>query len=102
MYRLRNLGYEIVPGKSGAPEIKGFTPEYLVASSPRRQQIEEALARSGFSSPKAAQIAAHTTRDKKQILTPEKVLVAHRQIAAEFGNQADRVVAEARERAQRR
>jgi hypothetical protein len=102
MYRLRNLGYEITPGKSGAPEIKGYTPEYLAASSPRRQQIEEALARSGFSSPEAAQIAAHTTRDRKQIMTPEKVLAAHRQIAAEFGNQAERVVTEARIRAQQR
>src|ERR1700730_11498116 len=69
-YRLKNLGYEIEPGKSGAPDIKGYTPEYLEASSPRRQQIEEALARSGFSGPEAAQIAAHTTRDKKEIHTP--------------------------------
>src|ERR1700761_1198104 len=102
MYRLKNLGYEIQPGRSGAPEIKGYSPEYLAASSPRRQQIEEALARSGFSSPEAAQIAAHTTRDRKQIMTPEKVLAAHRQIADEFGNQADRVVKEARERAEER
>jgi conjugative relaxase-like TrwC/TraI family protein len=98
MYRLRGLGYEIEPGKSGAPEIKGYSHEYLDASSPRRQQIEEALARGRFSGPEAAQIAAHNTRDKKAILLPDKVLAAHRQIAAEFGNQADRVVAEARER----
>jgi conjugative relaxase-like TrwC/TraI family protein len=39
MYRLRRLGYEIEPGKSGAPEIKGYTQEYLDASSPRSQQI---------------------------------------------------------------
>jgi len=96
MYRLRNLGYKIEPGKSGAPEIKGYLQEYLDASSPRRQQIEEALARSGFSGPEAAQIAAHNTRDKKVILSPNEVLAAHRQIAAEFGNQADCVVAEAR------
>ena len=98
MYRLRNLGYEIEPGKSGAPEIKGYSQEYLDASSPRRQQIEEALAHSGFSGPEAAQIAAHNTRDKKVILSPDEVLAAHRQIAAEFGDQADRVVAEARKR----
>jgi len=98
MYRLRNLGYEIEPGKSGAPEIKGYSQEYLDASSPRRQQIEEALAHSGFSGPEAAQIAAHNTRDKKALLSPDKVLAAHRQIAAEFGNQADHVVAEARKR----
>jgi len=98
MYRLRNLGYEIEPGKSGAPEIKGYSQEYLDASSPRRQQIEEALARNGFSGPEAAQIAAHNTRDKKVILSPDEVLAAHRQIAVEFGNQADHVVAEARKR----
>ena len=99
-YQLRSLGYEIEPGRSGAPEIKGFTQEYLDASSPRRQQIVEAVARSGFSGPEAAQIAAHNTRDSKQILSPTEVMAAHRQIASEFGNQADTVVAEARERRQ--
>jgi conjugative relaxase-like TrwC/TraI family protein len=99
-YRLRDFGYEIESGKSGAPEIKGYSQEYLDASSPRRQQIVEAVARSGFSGPEAAQIAAHNTRDGKQILSPAEVLAAHRQIAAEFGNQADKVVAAARERIQ--
>jgi conjugative relaxase-like TrwC/TraI family protein len=99
-YQLRSLGYEIEPGRSGAPEIKGYSQEYLDASSPRRQQIVEAVARSGFSGPEAAQIAAHNTRDKKVILSPAEVMTAHRQIASEFGNQADRIVAEARERRQ--
>jgi conjugative relaxase-like TrwC/TraI family protein len=99
-YQLRSLGYEIESGKSGAPEIKGYSQEYLDASSPRRQQIVEAVARSGFSGPEAAQIAAHNTRDGKQILSPTEVMAAHRQIAAEFGNQADKVVAEALARRQ--
>jgi ATP-dependent exoDNAse (exonuclease V) alpha subunit len=99
-FRLRNLGYEIEAGKSGAPDVKGYTAEYLEASSPRRQQIEEAIARSGFSGPEAAEIAAHNTRDRKEIHTPSEVIAAHRQIAAEFGNQADHVVAAARERAE--
>jgi urease gamma subunit len=98
-YQLRNLGYELEAGKRGAPEIKGYSQEYLDASSPRRQQIEQAMAKSGFSGPEAAQIAAHNTRDKKEIHTPAEVMEAHRQLAAKFGNQADRVVAEARERA---
>ncbi len=34
------------------------------------------------------------------ILSPAEVMTAHRQIASEFGNQADRIVAEARERRQ--
>src|ERR1700691_403077 len=97
-YQLRNLGYEIETGKGGAPEIKGYSLEYLEASSPRRQQIEQAMAKSGFSGPEAAQIAAHNTRDKKEIRTPAEVMEAHRQLAARFGNQADRVVREANER----
>ena len=99
MYRLSRLGYEITPGRSGAPEIKGYTQEYLDASSPRSQQIREYLEKSGFAGPEAAQIAAHSTRDKKEIHTPSEVVAAHRQLAAEFGNQADRVVCEARARA---
>ena len=98
-YRLSQLGYEITPGRSGAPEIKGYTQEYLDASSPRSQQIREYLEKTGFAGPEAAQIAAHTTRDKKEIHTPSEVLAAHRQVAAEFGNQADHVVREARGRA---
>ncbi len=97
-YQLRSLGYEIEPGRSGAPDIKGYSQEYLDASSPRRQQIVEAVARSGFSGPEAAQIAAHSTRDGKQILSPAEVVAAHRQIAAEYGNQAESVVAEAQSR----
>ncbi|ACO33202.1 MULTISPECIES: MobF family relaxase [Acidobacterium] len=97
-YKLRDLGYEIEAGKSGAPDVKGFTAAYLEASSPRRQQIEEALGRSGFTGPEAAQIAAHNTRDKKVILSPAEILAAHKQIADEFGNQAERVVAAARQR----
>jgi len=97
MFRLTRMGYEIEPGRSGAPEIKGYSQEYLDASSPRSQQIREAMERSGFTGPEAAQIAAHNTRDKKEIHSPAEVLAAHRQIAAEFGNQADRVVVEARE-----
>src|ERR1700729_469152 len=98
-YRLRNLGYEIEAGRSGAPEIKGYSQEYLDASSPRSQQIREHLEKTGYQGPEAAQIAAHSTRDRKEIHSPAEVLAAHRQIAAEFGNQADKVVREARTRA---
>jgi conjugative relaxase-like TrwC/TraI family protein len=100
MYRLCDLGYEIEPGKSGAPEIKGYSQAYLDASSLRSQQIKDEMERSGVSGPRAAQIAAHSTRDKKQTLTREEVLEAHRNVAVEFGNQPRQVVMEARERAQ--
>jgi conjugative relaxase-like TrwC/TraI family protein len=99
-YKLRQLGYEITPGKSGAPEIKGYTQEYLDASSPRSQQIREYLERTGRSGKEAAEIAAHSTRDRKEIHSPREVMAAHRKLAADFGYQADAVVRAARERSQ--
>jgi conjugative relaxase-like TrwC/TraI family protein len=101
-YRLRQLGYEITTGRSGAPEIKGYTQEYLDASSPRSQQIREYLERTGRSGKEAAEIAAHSTRDRKEIHSPGEVMAAHRRLAADFGHQADAVVRAARERSQRR
>ncbi len=98
MYRIRNLGYEIETGRSGAPEIKGYTETYIDASSLRSQRIKDELEKSGFSGPKAAQVAAHATREKKHTLTPGQVLAAHKEVAAEYGNQPQRMVAEARER----
>ena len=98
-YKLRDLGYDIEAGKSGAPEIKGYSQEYLDASSPRSQQIKEHLAKTGYTGAEASQIAAHATRDKKVILSPEQVLEAHRSMAASFGNQPETVVAQAHQRA---
>lgn len=98
-YQLRKLGYEIEPGQSGAPEIKGYSQTYLDASSPRSQQIKEQMEKAGVQGPEAAQIAAHATRDRKQTLTPAGVLEAHKEMAAEFGNQPEQVIAAARQRA---
>ncbi|MGA3035566.1 MAG: MobF family relaxase [Terracidiphilus sp.] len=99
-YRLRQLGYEITTGRSGAPEIKGYTQEYLDASSPRSQQIRAYLERTGRAGSEAAEIAAHSTRDKKEIHSPREVMAAHRKLAADFGNQAEAVVRAACERLQ--
>ena len=99
-YRVRQLGYEITTGRSGAPEIKGYTQEYLDASSPRSQQIREYLERTGRSGKEAAEIAAHSTRDRKEIHSPAEVMAAHRKLASDFGHQADAVVRAARERLQ--
>ncbi|HTU43064.1 MAG TPA: relaxase domain-containing protein [Candidatus Aquilonibacter sp.] len=99
-YRLRQLGYEITTGRSGAPEIKGYTQEYLDASSPRSRQIREYLERTGRSGKEAAEIAAHSTRDRKEIHSLKEVMAAHRKLAADFGHQADAVVRVARERSQ--
>src|SRR5487761_1194236 len=96
-YRLRQLGYEITAGRSGAPEIKGYTQEYLDASSPRSQQIREYLERTGRSGSESAEIAAHATRDRKAIHSTAEVMAAHRKLAAEFGHQAEAVVRAAQE-----
>jgi conjugative relaxase-like TrwC/TraI family protein len=99
-YKLRQLGYEITTGRSEAPEIKGYTQEYLDASSPRSRQIREYLERTGRSGKEAAEIAAHSTRDRKEIHSPGEVMAAHRKLAADFGHQAEAVVRAARERSQ--
>lgn len=101
-FLLRELGYEIAPGRSGAPEIKGYSQEYLDASSQRQNQILEHMKQKGFSGHEAAEIAAHATRDRKQLQSPTEVLAAHRKLAAEFGDQPDEVVAAARERGQKK
>ena len=98
--RLEKLGYEVDRGKHGQPEIRGYTKEYLEASSPRREQIKDHLREQGIDGAAAAQIAAHRTRDSKELLSPEEVLRRHRDLAAHYGHQADRVVAQAREHGQ--
>ncbi|MFP5229531.1 MAG: MobF family relaxase [Acidobacteriota bacterium] len=99
-WRLRQLGYEITAGRSGAPEIKGYTQEYLDASSPRSQQIREYLERTGRTGFEAAEIAAHSTRDRKAAHSTADIMAAHRKLAAEYGHQAEAVVRAARERHQ--
>ena len=99
-WRLRQLGYEITAGRSGAPEIKGYTQEYLDASSPRSQQIREYLERTGRTGFEAAEIAAHSTRDRKAAHSTADIMAAHRKLAAEYGHQAEAVVRAARERQQ--
>src|SRR6202789_59141 len=98
--RLHGLGYEIERGKHGQPEIKGYTQEYLDASSPPREQIKEHLQEIGRDGAGAAQVAAHRTRDSKELLSPEEVLQRHRELAAQYGNQPDRVVAQVRDHTQ--
>ncbi|MGA8909168.1 MAG: MobF family relaxase, partial [Acidobacteriaceae bacterium] len=96
--RLQELGYEIEPGAHGQPEIKGYTREYLEASSPRRQQIEEHMEKAGVRGAGAAQIAAHQTRDAKQPLSHEEVREQHQRLAQEHGEQPQRIVKEAAQR----
>jgi conjugative relaxase-like TrwC/TraI family protein len=96
--RLTGLGYEIERGQSGQPEIRGYSQEYLEASSPRRQQIEEHLEAQGLQGAAAAQVAAHQTREPKLDLSHDEVQAQHREMAQAFGDQPAQVVAMAHER----
>ena len=97
--RLKEHGYEIETGKSGQPEITGYTREYLEASSPRRQQIQEHLAEQGVRGAGAAQIAAHQTRDDKlPSITHEEMQQKHREMAVQFGQRPEHVIRAAHER----
>jgi conjugative relaxase-like TrwC/TraI family protein len=96
--RLKMLGYELDTGKNSAPEIRGYTKEYLEASSPRSQQIKAHLEELGLDGAGPAQIAAHRTRDAKIAVGPEEMLAKHQEVAAAHGNQPQDVVKQARDR----
>jgi conjugative relaxase-like TrwC/TraI family protein len=95
---LQRLGYEIERGEHGQSEIRGYTREYLEASSPRREKIKEHMEAAGVSGAGAAQIAAHQTREGKQYLSQEEVRAAHQKMAVEYGQQPQHVLAEAAQR----
>jgi conjugative relaxase-like TrwC/TraI family protein len=95
---LQVLGYEIERGEHGQPEIKGYSREYMEASSPRRKQIEEHMETAGLSGAGAAQIAAHQTRDSKHPLARDEVRAQHQKLSIEYGEQPQRVLREAERR----
>jgi conjugative relaxase-like TrwC/TraI family protein len=99
--RLRQLGYELERGKEGAFEIKGYTPEYLAASSPRRQQIKDYLEAAGLKGAEAAEIGAHRTRQAKQHVSPHELEKINLAVAAQYGNDPRKVVAQAHGRRRR-
>jgi conjugative relaxase-like TrwC/TraI family protein len=90
--RLTALGYEVGRGRSGQPEIAGYSREYLDASSPRRQQIEAYLAEADRTGAAAAQIAAHQTREDKLDIPHEEMQHRHQRLAEEYGNQPTKVI----------
>src|SRR6201996_1591335 len=97
-YELRQLGYQIQRGKNHAPEIKGYSPEYLQAESQRSAEIRRAMEEKGIGGGEAAGHLAHQVREQKLKLTAEELRAVHQRSAAEFGNQPQRVVQEAGER----
>jgi conjugative relaxase-like TrwC/TraI family protein len=97
--RLKEQGYEVEQGASGQPEIKGYTREYMEASSPRSREIKEHLEEQGVSGAGAAQIAAHQTRGAKLDISHEEMQQRHQEMARQFGDQPQRVMEEARQHA---
>jgi len=106
--KLQALGYEIeVDARTGAPEIKGFSKEYLQESSPRReevrkeaQEIKERLEREGVIVKEGAglnQAAAHTNRVSKHY---NRAHMRHRALEMDgrYGSQAVLAVEQARKR----
>lgn len=105
---LQKLGYEVqVDARTGAPEISGFSREYLAASSPRRQEIDreaaemkERLAAQGITVGDGAglrQAAAKTDRMSKQY-DRDEMRARHLDMDAKFGGPALRVAESAQER----
>lgn len=105
---LQGLGYEIeVDPRTGAPEIKGFSQEYLQESSPRREevlkqaeQMKERLEREGNTVSENArlkQAAAHNDRASKRYDHAE---MRQRALSmdAKHGNQARWLVGRDQER----
>src|SRR5215213_6665287 len=106
--KLQALGYEIrVDPSTGAPEIKGFTAEYLHDSSPRRQEVltEEKKIRARMASEgktvsdnaRVKQVAARKNRRSKNF-DRDLMKTLSLELDVRHDYQAQRIVAEARER----
>jgi conjugative relaxase-like TrwC/TraI family protein len=100
-YELRELGYQIQRGKNHAPDIKGYSPEYLQAESLRSAEIKQAMEDRGIGGRETSGNVAHQVREEKLKLTPDQLRALHKQNAEEFGNQPSTVVAEASQRHRR-
>ncbi|HJT69779.1 MAG TPA: MobF family relaxase [Terriglobales bacterium] len=95
---LRKLGYEVVRGRNDAPDIAGYSPEYLVAESLRNAQLKQRLEELGLTGRRAEDIITHQNREEKLKITPDELRKLHRAHADAFGNEADSVVASAANR----
>lgn len=97
-HRLRKLGYELERRKEGEFEVKGYTTEYLGASSPRSKQIYEFLEAHKLAGAREAQIAGHRTRSRKIHLTPDEMRAVNLALASQYGNDPKAVVRQAQAR----
>ena len=106
--KLQALGYEIrVDPRTGAPEIKGFTEEYLQDSSPRRKEVltekgkmKERMESEGKTVSDNARLKQAAARINRRSKNFDHDLMRTRALEMDVrhGYQAQRIVAEARER----
>jgi conjugative relaxase-like TrwC/TraI family protein len=97
-YELRQARYQIARGLNHAPEIKGYSADYLQAESLRNAEIQRELKERGVSGAEAINNIKHQNREAKLSLTPDELKELHKRHAAEFGDQPAHVVAAAAER----
>jgi conjugative relaxase-like TrwC/TraI family protein len=95
---LRKLGYEVIRGTNDAPDIAGYSPEYLAAESLRNAQLKQRLEELGLTGRRAEDIVSHQNREEKLKITPDELRKLHRAHAEAFGNQPDVIVASAANR----
>jgi len=90
-YRLERLGFTIETGKNNAPEIAGYSEDYLRANSTRSEVIteraEQIRREHHVSVAEAKQRAALETREAKLALTSEQVQAMHLACSARHGHQ---------------
>ncbi|MBV8833558.1 MAG: relaxase domain-containing protein [Acidobacteriaceae bacterium] len=94
-YELRQLGYTPQRGKNHAPDIKGYSPEYLASESLRTAEIQRAMQERGAVGRENESLIKHWVRDDKLKLSPDQLRAVHKEHAEQFGNQPPHVVAEA-------
>src|SRR6185437_7678370 len=94
-YELRQMGYRIERGKNHAPDIKGYSAEYLAAESLRTAEIQRAMEERGAVGREAASILKHQNREQKLTLAPDELRALHKKKAEEFGNQPAQVAEQA-------
>lgn len=95
--RLQKLGYEIeVDKRTGAPEIKGISREYIEAASPRQRDIKETAEALKTNSTRGA-----ATRNRRtKTYNRDEMKARHQELDQQHGGQARAVVTEARTQAQ--
>src|SRR5438876_2207613 len=106
--RLQKLGYEIeVDSRTGAPEIKGFSKEYLQDSSPRSAELrkeaaamKERLEQQGITVKEGAGLNQAAARNDRASKHYDRAEMKERalEMDAKYGNEAVMTVTRAHER----